>query len=286
MRRVLPLLLMAACSAESQLAPLAEDSSRQAVETPTCEGDRIDGKSEQALLGFIGDNPLETIYDVEHVLDQIATAFESCQDSRGLFATVYRPITQGAVDAIDEGAFSDELWARALVVDFAQRYVDALVDELEGTTPSWAWDRYYGLAADPGVSRTRIAVTGMFAHLILDLPHCLSDIGTRESHRDDYFVFGDLLVADSDLVAEALLQHHGVDAADLLGGFFWGDWIDDRFGSQATTSLSFQTLRLKAWNNAWFLNDWWGAWVADFEITMSFWTLDGILGTLDATGVI
>ena len=283
---ILPLLTLAACAPVPYVAPAEMDASRSMLEAPTCDGDRIDTKTEDALLQFLTTQPLETVYDAQFLIEASASTFEACGDARGLFATVYRPITEGAIEAIEEGQFQDEAWGRRLLVDFAQRYLVALVDELQGEKPSWAWDRYYELAANPDVSRTRVAATGMMAHLILDLPYCLSAIGTEESHRDDYFAFGDILVRDADRVVTDLWERHGVDAADLLGGFFWGDWIDATFDEQTTTAFSFQTIRLKAWNNRWFLDQSWGGWIAEGEIVASFWTLDGIRGTLDAAGII
>lgn len=286
MKRILLPLTLAACAPVPYAAPSELEAGRFLMEAPSCDGDRIDAKTHDALLQLLRSQPVETIYDAQFLIEASASTFEACGDSRGLFATAYRPITEGAIRAIEDDQFADEAWARRLVVDFAQRYLVALEDELSGTPPSWAWDRYYELAANPHVSRTRVAATGMLAHLILDLPHCLSAIGTEESHRDDYFAFGDILVREADRVVNDLWERQGVDAADLLGGFFWGDWIDAAFDAQTTTALSFQTIRLKAWNNRWFLDQSWGGWIADGEIAASFWTLDGILGTLDAAGII
>ena len=151
---------------------------------------------------------------------------------------------------------------------------------------NWAWDRYYQLAADESVSLTRVATTGIVVHLGHDLPHCLVAIGSEEVHKDDFYLFGDLLVDVTSDSADDLALFYGVDARDLFDGFFLGDWIDDRFGSDTTRHLSFQVIRTKAWNNRWYYQQWWGGWIADFEIYSSFWTLDGILGTLDATDVI
>ena len=251
-----------------------------------CQGQAVGPVATEALLELADTSTLTDTYDVAYRIDAIATIFEACEDPRGLFATVYRPITLRAVEAIDAGEFEHPDWTRDLVVDFAARYLDQLGTELEGRGVTWAWDRYYALAADPSVSLTRVATTGIVVHLGYDLPHCLVAIDSEEIHKDDFYLFGDLLVEVSDVIVEDLASNYGVDAEDLFSGFFFGDWIDGVFGTDTTTSLSFQTIRTKAWNNRWYMQQWWGGWIAEFEIYTSFWTIDGILGTLDATQVI
>ena len=251
-----------------------------------CQGYAVGPIATETLLEFTDTSTLNDIYDVAYRIDAIATIFEACEDPRGLFATVYRPITLRAVQAIDAGEFEHPDWTRELVVDFAARYLDQLETELEGRWVNWAWERYYALAAHEDVSLTRVATTGILVHLGYDLPYCLVAIDSQEIHKDDFYLFGDLLVEVSDVIVEDLAIHYGVDAEDLFSGFFFGDWIDGAFGTHTTTNLSFQTIRTKAWNNRWYLQQWWGGWVAEFEIYTSFWTIDGILGTLDATNVI
>ena len=125
----------------------------------------------------------------------------------------------------------------------------------------------------------------MVAHLTLDLPYSLVDIGTTEGHKDDYFVLGELMIEITPDFIEDLRYYYGADAEDVLNGFFFGDWVDTTFGSDTTITLSYQTIRTKSWNNRWWIER--GlAWVADAEIYTAFWTIDGVLATLDAAGTI
>ena len=94
--------------------------------------------------------------------------------------------TSRAVAAIEAQAFEDNDWARALVIDFARRYLVELDAELRGQDVSWAWNRYYELAANSRVSAVRVATTAIVVHLGVDLPYCLVDIGTPEERKDDY----------------------------------------------------------------------------------------------------
>jgi hypothetical protein len=125
----------------------------------------------------------------------------------------------------------------------------------------------------------------MVAHLTLDLPYSLVDIGTTEDHKDDYFVLGELMIEITPDFTEDLRYYYDTDAEDILNGFFFGDWVDTAFGSDTTITLSYQTIRTKSWNNRWWV-DCGFAWVADTEIYTAFWTIDGVLATLDAAGTI
>lgn len=293
----LPLLLLSACAVEpADGVGNSSGSARPAIDrgaltndvsaSITCNGNRLTAESDMLVLGLTDSSTLVDIYDVQERVDAVAAAFEACGDPRGLFPTVYRPITDRAVEAIEEGRFEHGDWVRDLVIDFASRYLDNLRDEILYTSPSWAWDRYYELAARDDVSLTRVAAMGIVVHLGVDLPWCLVEIGTEETHKDDFYLFGDVLVEVSDVIIADLYAYYGADSEDLFTGFFMGDWVDSAFGQDTTTAFAFQTIRTKAWNNRWYLQQWWGAWIAESEIYTSFWALDGVLAGLDASGTI
>ena len=126
----------------------------------------------------------------------------------------------------------------------------------------------------------------MVAHLTLDLPYALVAIESTEDHKDDYFVLGELMIEITPNFIQDLLTYYNTDAEDILNGFFLGSWVDGAFGPDTTITLSYQTIRTKSWNNRWYLERRWGRWVAETEIYTSFWSIDGILATLDQAGTI
>ena len=86
------------------------------------------------------------------------------------------------------------------------------------------------------------------------------------------------------LFIEDLKRFYDTDTEDILNGFFLGQWVDNVFGNNTMITLSYQTIRTKSWNNRWLLERRWGEWPAQTEIWTAFWTIDGVLATLDATG--
>ncbi len=251
-----------------------------------CNGNVIssDAAKEVILLTTLTDN--EDINTTYKRIDNIAFIFESCSDPWGMFPTTYRHITNRIIEAIENDEIEDKEWAKRIVVDFASRYMKNLHLALLGEDSSYAWNHYYYLADNEDVSRTRAVVIAMVAHLTLDLPYSLVEIETTEDHKDDYFVLGELMIEITPDFIEDLRFYYDADAEALLNGFFFGEWVDGAYGQDTTITLSYQTIRTKSWNNRWYLEQWWGGWIAESEIYTAFWTIDGVLATLDATGTI
>ncbi len=255
------------------------------LETP-CRGDRVSSASVDVLLLLSDSSTVTDIYDVSARIDAIATIFETCGDPWGLFPTTSRQIPRRIIQAIETREIEDENWGRAIVLDFAGRYFDNLREALSNGRPSYAWDQYYYLADRSDVSRTRAVVVAMVAHLTLDLPYALVAVQSTDDHEDDYFVLGELMIEIADVFIEDLRYYYDTDPEDLLNGFFFGNWVDGAFGEDTTITLNYQTIRTKSWNNHRLLKQWWGGWIAAGEIYSAFWTMDGILATLDASGTI
>ena len=121
---------------------------------------------------------------------------------------------------------------------------------------------------------------------LIQNPYSLVEIETTEDHKDDYFVLGELMIEITPDFIEDLRYYYDTDAEDILNGFFFGEWVDGVYGEDTTITLSYQTIRTKSWNNRWYLEQWWGGWIAESEIYTAFWTIDGVLATLDAAGPI
>ena len=251
-----------------------------------CDGEFLSNEGAAQVVHLTERTDNETVYTTYDRIDAIAGIFETCGDPWGMFPTTYRRITARGLQAIEGGEFDAADWARRIIVDFAGRYMDNLSEDLRGGEPSWAWAHYYNLADRDDVSRTRAVLVAMVAHLTLDLPYSLLEIGSYEENENDFFVFGEMMIEVSDLLIDDLQYVYGADAEDILNGFFFGEWVDSTFGDETTITLSYQTIRTKSWNNRWLLENWWTKWVADGEIYAAFWTIDGVLATLDAADII
>jgi len=252
-----------------------------------CNGNFLSAEGVEEMLFLTELTDSEDIYSTYARIDGVASLFEACGDPWGLFPTTYRHITNRGIEAVEDGEFENPDWGRHIIIDFASRYMKNLrAALLTDEEPSWAWKHYYDLADREDVSKTRAVIVAMCAHLMLDLPYSLADIGSTEDHKNDFFVFGELMIEVAEDLNDDLIRFYGTDAGPLLNGFFLGEWIDGRFGSQTTITLSYQAVRTKSWNNRWYIQQSWGSWVASSEIWSSFWATDGALAVLDASGAI
>ena len=274
---------------ESESGSFAEESTGDEVEiteTPDlCDGGIISPYAAEMMLEMTNTTERETIYSIYERIEGISYLFETCSDPWGMFATTYKYITARSIRGIEEGNFEDPAWAERIIIDFAGRYLDNLEAALVGEEPSWAWYRYYELADRSDVSKTRALLMAMSAHLLLDLPNSLAHIETSEENKEEFFMFGDLMIEVTEDFIDELDEVYGTDASDILNGFFLGQWVDGAFGADTTVTLSFQAIRTKSWNNRWFIQQGWN-WMADADIHTSFWAVDAALRGLDGAGVI
>jgi len=272
------------------LNPAYEDStsnnSDSSNDDALCNGEYISGEAVEEMIGLTELTNNETIYTIYRRIDQIALLFEDCGDPWGMFPTTYRHITRRIIQAIERGEIDDGAWGRQIVLDFAGRYLANLQAALTNNEPSFAWKHYYYLADRNDVSRTRAVVIAMIAHLTLDLPYSLVAVESTEDHKDDYFVLGELMIEITPDFIDDLRDFYDTDAGPFLTGFFIGDWVDGAFGQDTMITFSYQTIRTKSWNNRWYLETSWGAWIAESEIYTAFWSMDGVLATLDSTNAI
>jgi hypothetical protein len=272
-------------SDDDHAGPDDDQDTDTAPAEPLCDGEFISSEGVEEMLTLTALTNNETVYTTFERIDGIATLFEDCGDPWGMFPTTYRHITNRIIEAIEDQEIEDSEWGEQIVLDFASRYFANLEAALTNGELSYGWEHYYYLADNPDVSRTRAVLVAMVAHLTLDLPYALWAIETTDDHGEDYFVLGELMIEITPNFIEDLRFYYDTDAEDILNGFFLGDWVDGAYGEDTTITLSYQTIRTKSWNNWRLLNSGWG-WVADSEIYTSFWAIDGVLATLDATGTI
>lgn len=271
-------------------APLLnDDSTDDEIEVNNapemCNDGIISQFAAEKMLGLTEVTERETIYSIYDRIEGVAVLFENCSDPWGLFPTTYKYITARGIRGIEEGNFEDPAWAEDIIIDFAGRYLENLQLALLNEEPSWAWARYYDLADRTDVSKTRALLMAMSAHLLLDLPHSLAYINSTEEHKDDFFMFGDLMIEVSDDFVQDLNDIYGTDAEDILNGFFFGQWVDGAFGEDTSITLSYQAIRAKSWNNRWYIQQGW-TWMADADISTSFWSIDAVLRGMDGAGII
>ena len=141
------------------------------------------------------------------------------------------------------------------------------------------------LADNPNVSLERVASLGATIHLVVDLPDSLARIGTGAERKEDFMLFGDILLEAYPQMLASGQAGYGMDMSEIFGLFIFGDVADALHGEGSATRFGFQTIRTKAWTFSQWLQD--ARWLAaKSEITISWRTIDGIIANLGAANVI
>ena len=115
-------------------------------------------------------------------------------DPARFFLGTYLRTTHAVAAEVRAGRFEDPQWVGAWVVDFADRYLDALLDSRSGgpDVPR-PWQLAFG--ADPGLPPEAHVLLGMNAHINYDLPRSLlavvpagefADPGLLDRRRRDH----------------------------------------------------------------------------------------------------
>ncbi len=112
------------------------------------------------------------INSIDDVIEQLSGIVDWARDegSRlGYFAAMYRKVTRGVQAEIAAGAFEDAERMIRLVSVFAGRYLEAYRQFQIGRPPTLAWARSFAGAAQRRPIIIQQLLTGMNAHINLDL---------------------------------------------------------------------------------------------------------------------
>ena len=224
-------------------------------------------------------------YDAQARVNAIAKIFREGGDPRGLFATVYRLITNRAVESVEAGDYASPEWAHNLITEFARRYLRNLHGHLTGQKITGQWAKYYKLARDCNVGRGRTLGVAIAVHLMVDLPYTLHGIGSRPEQRDDFVRFGDILLEVFPQLIVDVQADYDTDVSDLLNGFFLGKWVDHLASEGTMTAFIYQAIRLKAWRDSQNLSKFPEA-VVTADIKTAWGLVELTLAKLDASGVL
>ena len=239
----------------------------------------------QALIALSEPDSVWSPEDVRFRVNSIASIFRESGDPRGLFATVYRLITNRALESVEAGDYAHPEWARDLITEFGRRYLANLHGHLTEGEVTGQWAKYYGLAQDAEVGRGRTLGVAIAVHLMVDLPYTLEMIGSTPEQREDFIRFGDILLeVFPDLITDVQADYD-TDASGLLNGFFIGEWVDGVTSEGTMTAFLYQGVRMKAWRDGQNLRHF-PEWLVAAEIRSAWGFAEITLATLDAQGAL
>ena len=296
MNRLKSSLILVSVAIATACGQLEAPTQLQSAET---KSQRIDQSEpiQSACMGYLSPDATDEVielsdpdtlrdeYDAQDRVNRIAQLFREAEDPRGLFATVYRLITNRAVESVDDGDYEYTSWARSLIIEFARRYLRNLHAHLTEGTITGSWKKYYGIAQNCDVGRGRTLGVAIAVHLMVDLPKTLHQIGSMPEQREDFVVFGDILLEIFPQLVRDIQRDYKTDVEDLLRGFFFGEWVDKFTREGTMTAFMYQGIRLKAWRDGQNYRKFPRA-VVEAEVRLAWGVVEVLLAHLDAVDVL
>ena len=201
------------------------------------------------LIDLTDVSTITGIWDVQYRMAQLSQILGEKADARGTFPVVYSVMTDEAARTVAEEYYQDNQLAAELLINFASRYLTNYHGYLTDQHIDHHWAQYFNLAEDCSRPSLRVATSGINSHITIDLAAAVDAIDAPESFKDDFDLFGSVLVAKAEGINEKLLEYYGIDASDFFAGFFLGKWVDSYAGTGASTELAFSVVRSQAWVN-------------------------------------
>jgi len=189
--------------------------------------------------------PATNIDEVLSRLDEIIAQSIVQKDPHGVFAALYRRVTEAVKQGIGDGVYDDGPRMERLDVIFANRYISAWEARQQQQKATEAWNMTFEAA---GEGRRRLMLQhlmlGMNAHINLDLGIAAASVSKGAdiaSLQADFNRISDLLLQMIDEVQDS------IRAVSPLFGII--DWFfkdrDERFAG-----FSLRTTRTLAWTTA------------------------------------
>jgi hypothetical protein len=210
----------------------------------------------RALLKPLSERRPQSVPDVIAVLTEIESVAAQLgprygDDGIAVFTALYRTITSDVLAAFEAGGlFHSKDFILELDLAFAQRYLDALRDHLDGGSeaPS-CWEVLFGGRQRSDVEKWRFAVLGVNAHVNFDLAFALLDVwqehetplASVEAQYADYIAINEIFHRRMDYLCE----NNGVP------WIWWGrdGGLIDRLFNRGG-DLAVRVTRDWAWDNA------------------------------------
>jgi hypothetical protein len=186
---------------------------------------------------------LSSIDDVLVSLDEIIERCKQQNDTRALFAYVYRRTTAHIKQGVEEGLFEDNERMNRFDVAFARRYIDAYWQYENGTPPTQSWFVPFECRKKK-ISVVQHVLMGMNAHINLDLGIVAAEMEPGDriySLENDFMTINRLL---SELIDEFQQSLGKVSPALFLLDFVGGR------GDEWLVGAGINRIRTVAWDFA------------------------------------
>lgn len=202
------------------------------------------------LLALV-EEPYSDVGEVNRRLQELLSAFESRDDRRAVFLSIYSQMTYAVSRRIRQNGFEDPDWMADYLVKFAYLYREAVRDYEHGDLSSLAdpWQLAFEAAEDNDSLVVQDAMLGVNAHINYDLALAVEEVGVGPDRTERYKDHSRVTDIISDVIDDAqdLLIEHGGDRLDTVHD------LPGRL-DQFASVLTIDQCRDSAWRTAVALN--------------------------------
>ena len=128
--------------------------------------------------------PINTIDEVIEALDGIIKQSEDNNDTAGYFAALYRKVTIKVKEGIAKNEFEDGARMEKLDVIFASRYLTAYEAWKKNEPVTASWQKAFNITTDYWPIVLQHLLTGMNAHINLDLGIAAAEVSVNKNIND------------------------------------------------------------------------------------------------------
>ncbi len=191
-------------------------------------------------------------HTIDEVIAHLDTIINQCmanQSCRGYFASLYRKMSVAVKAGVGNGAFEDGGRMERLVVEFANRYLDAYAAYASAQQLTTSWRSAFDAAQNNELTIIQHLLLGINAHINLDLGIAAAVISTPQNIRALHPDF--LLINDT-------IAHVYNDMQSRLSKISWFVVLIQKIRPETTNALinfSIAKARDTAWNNALMLTN-------------------------------
>ncbi len=201
---------------------------------------------ERELLTLV-EEPFAEVGEAHRRLQELQSAFESRNDRRAVFLSIYTEMTGAVAERIQAERFTDPEWVGEYLVAFANLYRQAVRDYETGDLSSLAdpWQLAFEAAENGDSLILQDALLGVNAHINYDLALAVDEAGVRPDQQTKYADHSRITDVISMVIndAQESLVEYGADGIET---------IDESLGQldEHVMVLTIDECRDSAWRTA------------------------------------
>ncbi|MBT5231343.1 MAG: hypothetical protein HOM11_13830 [Methylococcales bacterium] len=205
-------------------------------------------KQYQTLLLLSNANTLQSLQEIPDRLNRISLIFARHGDRRGLFPTLYTPVSQVALQYIQQQPRETRNNLSTLMRHLTRAYFKNLNQHLLGRKLPSYWQLYYQTSFNCHANPILTTSYAILAHLSFDLKIALLKSNISDGFFPEYLQVGNALARTARSSSHLLWRRYKLNILPLFEGLWAGKTLKSNSRTpNLSTILTFNAIRTEAW---------------------------------------